>query len=1116
MSTDRPANPIDHRTESDLRWRESFETAIQYFADNLDSIIPEHDSDGIRPNQPSTAREYFKGRGWNDQTISYHSLGWSPAGDNNKLRSHLEQSGYTDQEMLATGLFTEELEPRWHGRYVFPYLNEHDRPVYAISRATEHKSHPEDHLSKYAQIPHSHESVRVSEPIFGLRTIREGEPVIITEGIADALTVQQAGYPCVSPVTTQFKKKAKPKLLEKLESNSVSRVYVIQDAEPPSSDDTDNTLSVKQFEPGITGAVKTATFLQEHGINAQINTPPRIGGQKVDVHDFLSENWGLLEPLLRSAKPPSHHSAYVTPKSRKESTTPPNTESSVRTDSWDKSRIYSLELTDLLGHSVGFRGKNPLGHTGDSEDYYEVNNRDWAHDYKRNADYNALTHLLCESGERPICAPNGQLSGRDRFIAWKHAKNSGVIPEDDPIPHEGLIYLAVVENNFCDREDLEGRLLPPNSYNSALEVVRDEYGLDPGREPIGSAKPTTSLKSNDTKSAKSDTQLELTLETARKECEQTIDQALANDSQYDLINALPAQGKSYGVVKWAAKNETPLTVLTPRRDLHEQNKGWCEEFGLTFYSLPAFHRNCGSARGDHGSTWKDDLHSLYNAGVHGKQIHSMAQFRFGEELPCMQNGQCSYLSQLDFDPEDYDVLLGTYLHGHMDKVVEDRVVAIDESPSSAFTEGFTHDEVVRAVSHFLSNEDGLRFKNYTDLIENRSDKYRRADAKEWFETHQPNLIPDSTAVMKNKSHKVNAKAPLMTYALLVGNKLDNEWEHASFDSSRVSARNRNPKSEHGEHELTFLLPPSFDDARNVIGLDGTPCNRQWGLCLGHPVEHWQVLDDAERASYIRDGLSQEIYQMSVAAKSYSSGTWVKLAEDTALIEQVAEREQRVPDLITSQMAIKQYQKEGLLDSVGKWKYYGNLIGSNDFENSRLGVVTGSPHYGDNYLKMWGAFANETVERIGEGDGMNVDYGPFGNELLHEMRESDVLQSIMRFGRDGDGATIFVSTGAIPDWVPLAGKGEVKQWSDGMKLVISEITERNKWITDDLLTESDDRKTPVLDTDEPDLLSEKQVRRNLKTLRELGFISGEKEGNGTLWANIALNEIPDDRYVSYEG
>jgi hypothetical protein len=254
--------------------------------------------------------------------------------------------------------------------------------------------------------------------------------------------------------------------------------------------------------------------------------------------------------------------------------------------------------------------------------------------------------------------------------------------------------------------------------------------------------------------------------------------------------------------------------------------------------------------------------------------------------------------------------------------------------------------------------------------------------------------------------------------------------------------------------------------------------------------------------------------MSSASKPYLSGKWVNLEEDTALVTQVGKREQSLPDLITSKSAIEQYRESGLLDSIGKRKYYGNLIGSNDFVDSRLGLVIGSPHYGDNYLKMWGAFAERAVEWDGEGRGLDKDYGSFGNELLQEMREGEVLQATMRFGRDGNGATIFVSTGAIPDWVPLAGNGRVHIWSGGMKLVLNAIEGQKDWKTSDLLTEVGDRKTPVLDTDAQEVISERQVRRNLDTLYDFGYITRHKEGNGWLWEHEPNKDVPDHAHVVF--
>lgn len=70
------------------------------------------------------------------------------------------------------------------------------------------------------------------------------------------------------------------------------------------------------------------------------------------------------------------------------------------------------------------------------------------------------------------------------FVAWKAAKRRGLIPADDPIPHRALQYVAI-DADLCDREDIEdGWKLPFDAYNDALDLLRDEHDLDPGREPL--------------------------------------------------------------------------------------------------------------------------------------------------------------------------------------------------------------------------------------------------------------------------------------------------------------------------------------------------------------------------------------------------------------------------------------------------------------------------------------------------------------------------------------------------------------------------------------------------------------------------------------------------------
>ena len=66
----------------------------------------------------------------------------------------------------------------------------------------------------------------LTEPIYGIDSLEDGEDVLITEGIADAITAHEAGYACLSPVTTSFKLGDRERLVDLLADASVSRVYV--------------------------------------------------------------------------------------------------------------------------------------------------------------------------------------------------------------------------------------------------------------------------------------------------------------------------------------------------------------------------------------------------------------------------------------------------------------------------------------------------------------------------------------------------------------------------------------------------------------------------------------------------------------------------------------------------------------------------------------------------------------------------------------------------------------------------------------------------------------------------------------------------------------------------
>lgn len=1082
---------------------EAFADAVEFFYEQLDRPIDDHQSGG-HADRPDTGREYFERvRGWDTETVDAKRLGWAPA-DETALLDYLMSEGYDRDAILGTGLFTEDLTPLWQGRFVFPYFDVDGRPVYAISRSTGsegggaagYDGHPADFMSgKYAKPAHTKEYVVVDEPIYGLETVEPDEPVLVTEGIADAITAHECGYACISPVTTQFKHRDRERLVDILENRDVKRVYVVQDAERPTSDvDEEERLTLEQFGPGMKGGVATASYLADHGVDAHVAELPRPGLDKVDLDDYLGTWARDLSSVLASAKPaeahPAHEPEAVAVQTAAEDRT--TIESSSRS-----SALFDLGITDVTGLSSGYRGTNPLGHHGHSENYFVlVDGAEVAYDHKYGVAYNALTFLLCEAGVRSPSTPNGSLDDEELFAAWRYAKRRGLIPDDDPIPHAALRYVAV-ENGFCAREDIEdGWRLPVDAYRAALDHVRNEHGVDPGRSGGTGSVPTyttvfppavrdltVAASGWDWRHAGQQDEGTLTVSDAR---ERTVDAIADAYTSYDqvLIEALPTMGKSYGAIKAAADTGEQVTVLTGRghKEQYDQLREWCAEHDLDYCTLPSFTRDCDTANGEHGQEWADTVRGWYSRGATPKEIHKSAEYVLDQPLPCQEHdGQrCPYASKWDFEPDEYDVLIGHYNHAHKTKVTAGRTVVFDEFPDAYET--LLGPELQGAISCWLDTVDDLPFDSYTDLVENRGDERRRADALLWFDEN--GIERDETHVFDDPS--AHAAAPLAVFTLLASDDLENGFERATIEDVGIGVFDR------AQGGVSVLQPPAFEYASGVVALDGTPTKRMWELALGTRLNHRSVLQDDERAEYIRDALNLNLVRTSEYVKPYNSPDHVNTDLDAALLEKIGEKHGEQPSVITTTTAEREYDAEGVVELVDETKHYGNVLGSNEFDDVRLGVLIGSNHYGDGYIKKWGAYAGEAVER-GDGKGTDLSYGGFGDRVLTHMREHDTLQAAMRFGRDGNGAVVYVHTDTLPEWVPLAGEGRVlTTWSPGMREVIDAAADLEEWRTDEIA-----RRVSI---------TERQVREHLHTLRKRGYLEARHEGRGFTWCDTGLHRV----------
>lgn len=229
-------------------------------------------------------RGYFRKRGYTDDIIDSYKLGYAPQGPCTLWAYLIKVHKIDRDDLLKTGLFhrfedSGAIQDHFQGRLMFPYIV-NGRVVYMIGRITDQSPKWEHDAGgmKYKKLAvHNEKHPYVSDQVanryfYGEDSVKPGGDLLITEGVADALSALANGFACVSPVTVRFAKKDYAKILEFAERAGV--VYICNDNEVSNA--------------GGDGTLATAKMLWEHGKVAKIVTLPRPADvDKVDLNDFL-------------------------------------------------------------------------------------------------------------------------------------------------------------------------------------------------------------------------------------------------------------------------------------------------------------------------------------------------------------------------------------------------------------------------------------------------------------------------------------------------------------------------------------------------------------------------------------------------------------------------------------------------------------------------------------------------------------------------------------------------------------------------------------------------------------------------------------------------------------
>lgn len=181
-----------------------------------------------------------------------------------------------------------------------------------------------------------------------------------------------------------------------------------------------------------------------------------------------------------------------------------------------------------------------------------------------------------------------------------------------------------------------------------------------------------------------------------------------------------------------------------------------------------------------------------------------------------------------------------------------------------------------------------------------------------------------------------------------------------------------------------------------------------------------------------------------------------------------------------------------------------MKGTNEFGTENIGIVSGSTHYGDGYVKRWSALNGESVEADRESNSTYPYTTQFGNDVLRNMRESQTLQANLRFGRDNNSHTVvFTHTNTNPDWLPVEEAGRTIEVSDGMREVLYAIAaiDIEPKFGDTFTTKNVEHRVNI---------SRRSAANHLDTLTEFGYLEKNRPKNAVIWS---INQLPFDPFSS---
>jgi hypothetical protein len=261
--------------------------------------------------------------------------------------------------------------------------------------------------------------------------------------------------------------------------------------------------------------------------------------------------------------------------------------------------------------------------------------------------------------------------------------------------------------------------------------------------------------------------------------------------------------------------------------------------------------------------------------------------------------------------------------------------------------------------------------------------------------------------------------------------------------------------------------------------------------------------------YLKDGLNMSLTQVGGGMYHYAGGR--VSSKDEQRLKAITLIEDAPVPVISTKRALKEYYNDGLLskyvqstteheDNETNFEYesllarnFAQVKSSNEFEKEDLGVVMGTPYPGDDVVRRWAGLCGRGVEVTGTGEQRT--FGEFGDKVYRHLTHNQVVQAILRFGRDEsvyeeDGAQVYISTKAVPEWFEINNSLTKCMGAIGIDIVktlrsiaLKEDKQRDHYRIVRNLTENINNSDYFEDS-----IAKDQVRNRLEELVECDFVS----------------------------